>query len=449
MNQRSKCFDVWMKKHGEAATWQWIISALEKLPHQEALASKLKKKFSLPDKSLEQCQRTLTFSAMDEVLKELNQITDSFALLLESITSKAIMKTTTDLLFLRKLSVYLDHYLMVDGELLGLQSLDDLFIKIRHSYCFFNYDTVVKIVKQIDDPDLQIQLEGYSEKLELFKTSTTIGQLKCALEKAALPSIATSASKYNQVILKLNRGWKEHSVKKLEKLLDYIFEDQAELLANIKIGDGSVVITFTVLKSLVPSLISTATRKLQLIELVGVTSLVIGGEEITNPTPKFTHFSDALLYASQVGNREAVEMLVSLVNDVNGQNEFGDMSLHIASTNGHTDIVHLLLESSAHPDIQGKDGLTALMLASQCGHSTVVSELLQVNANVNIQSTNGCTAIMLASKNGNSKVATMLVQSNADVNLEMTIDGQTALILASQNGHSEATLILLNAKADP
>ena len=202
-----------MKTHGETATWQRIVSALQRLPDQEALASRLKKKFALPMHSSGQCQKQLTFSAMDEVLKELNQITDSFALLTRSIKLKARIKASTDASFKEELFDYLDEYLETDGKLLRLQSTDELFGKIRDCYCFFHYDPLVKIVRELEDSDLQNQLDAYNKKLELFKSSTTICQLKSALEEAALSSNTTSTSKYNQVVLQLNKGWKEHSVK--------------------------------------------------------------------------------------------------------------------------------------------------------------------------------------------------------------------------------------------
>ena len=36
-----------MKKNGEAATWERMVSALQKLPNQEDLVCKLEKRFSI------------------------------------------------------------------------------------------------------------------------------------------------------------------------------------------------------------------------------------------------------------------------------------------------------------------------------------------------------------------------------------------------------------------
>ena len=115
-----------------------------------------------------------------------------------------------------------------------------------------------------------------------------------------------------------------------------------------------------------------------------------------------------------------------------------------ASEKGDIEIVQTLL--TANPDINGSlsYGMTALMLASKNGHTEVVQELLSANANVNSVDFDDLTALIVASNNGHVEIVKALLDSGAEINAKRS-DGLTALKLATQNGHTDVVKLLKDA----
>ncbi|KAI6241508.1 Protein phosphatase 1 regulatory subunit 27 [Aphelenchoides fujianensis] len=66
-----------------------------------------------------------------------------------------------------------------------------------------------------------------------------------------------------------------------------------------------------------------------------------------------------LHYAADIGNLEAVRLLLRKGADVNQKDEDGQTALHYAATNEFVDIVKCLIEAGADPSIRCNDGMTA------------------------------------------------------------------------------------------
>lgn len=82
-----------------------------------------------------------------------------------------------------------------------------------------------------------------------------------------------------------------------------------------------------------------------------------------------------LMYASWVGNSEAVEYLISKKADVNAQDSIGATPLHLAIWKGHNSIAVILLEHGASPNAMSKDGMTPLDIAMMQGNQTIIKEI--------------------------------------------------------------------------
>lgn len=82
-----------------------------------------------------------------------------------------------------------------------------------------------------------------------------------------------------------------------------------------------------------------------------------------------------LMYASWVGNMDAVKYLVEKGADVTAQDIGGATALHLAIWKGYTPIALYLLEKGASGHIMSKDGLTPLDIAGMRGNKEVSSAI--------------------------------------------------------------------------
>ena len=185
--------------------------------------------------------------------------------------------------------------------------------------------------------------------------------------------------------------------------------------------------------------------------------------EDTSPDYAWHYDYTPLIYASEYGHSEVVELLLQHPQiDVNKRNDYGWTALHRASVTGnsevvdwtanrgHLEVVELLLH---HPqidvNIENNDGFTALYLASRDEHTEVVELLLQhQQIDVNKDVDKGWTALNYASRYGHSEVVELLLQHpqidvNKGRNTGESGEVNAALILATNYGHSEIVGMLL------
>lgn len=78
-----------------------------------------------------------------------------------------------------------------------------------------------------------------------------------------------------------------------------------------------------------------------------------------------------LMYASWIGNTEAVEYLIDKGAEPNRQDNGGVTALHLALWKSRSDIAIYLLKHGASPDIMSQDGMTPLDIANMRGNHQI------------------------------------------------------------------------------
>jgi ankyrin repeat protein len=82
-----------------------------------------------------------------------------------------------------------------------------------------------------------------------------------------------------------------------------------------------------------------------------------------------------LMYASWVGNMEAVKYLVEKSANVNAQDASNATALHLAIWKDHTDIALYLLEHGASPSSMSLDGMTSSDIALLRSNAKVIEAI--------------------------------------------------------------------------
>ena len=210
----------------------------------------------------------------------------------------------------------------------------------------------------------------------------------------------------------------------------------------------------------------------------------------------------ALMYASENGHSEIVQLLLNAKAKPDLQTENGETALYVAAVKGYPDIVQLLLEYGADPNISNRRGVTAIQATGYIAsiafgiakgdiaamkegnplgitsdtyeHHLKIMKLLIAQPNIKINETiDGFTGLMSASRFGNAQIVELLLQAGADPNMSIKtpVDkhilgiyqyfvtegplvgneciGRTALMLACECGHFEVVQLLLKANANP
>ena len=111
--------------------------------------------------------------------------------------------------------------------------------------------------------------------------------------------------------------------------------------------------------------------------------------------------------------------------------------LMYASDYGHEQIVEMLLQRGATVDLQHNHGQSALSLAANKGREPIVEKLLQRGAAVDLQASNGFTALMYPAIFGHPTTVRRLLQAGASMGLRDKKHGMTALQWAKDKGHTE------------
>jgi ankyrin repeat protein len=166
-------------------------------------------------------------------------------------------------------------------------------------------------------------------------------------------------------------------------------------------------------------------------DLSSVTSSLAKGADIN---ARNNNGQTALMLACSGGHKDVVQFLIAKGADVNltttaqiitamkmsagfsGTAEIysiGSTALIFASEHGHKEVVQLLLSKGAKVNAKTDWGDTALLNASAYGHKEVVQMLLAKGADVNIKTQNGATALSVASRNGYHEIAELLTKAGA------------------------------------
>ena len=186
----------------------------------------------------------------------------------------------------------------------------------------------------------------------------------------------------------------------------------------------------------------------------------------------------ALMFASDNGHSEIVQLLLNAKATPDLQTENGETALYLAAEKGYPDIVQLLLEYGADPNTSTRHGVAAIHAAMlviikgvatgtyECYLKTLKLLIAQPNIKINETILGGVTILMLASGFGSAQIVELLLQAGADPNIEQHIPvskvfvtsclpkthtiGYTALMYAStKQKNSEVVKLLLKANANP
>ena len=154
-----------------------------------------------------------------------------------------------------------------------------------------------------------------------------------------------------------------------------------------------------------------------------------------------------LMFASDRGHRDIVQLLCERDADVNAKDEEGRTALHLAVQIGNIAVVELLLKQGANIEAtEHKYGDTALMNAAGSGKNSIVLILLQAGAIVSRTNHKGMTALSKAVECGSDGVAKILLDSGADLEAQDDWAG-TPLLRAASWDRVEMVKMLLAAGA--
>lgn len=138
--------------------------------------------------------------------------------------------------------------------------------------------------------------------------------------------------------------------------------------------------------------------------------------ESGNSTTYFKKGWTPLLFATQLGHKEIVEILIRHGAKVNNTSYPDHISaLHLASAKGYYLIVQILLNNGAKIDHQdSKLRSTPLMRAAVNGHKKVVQLLIDRGALLNVRGNRGESALFLAISAEETGIAKLLIERGAN-----------------------------------
>jgi ankyrin repeat protein len=167
--------------------------------------------------------------------------------------------------------------------------------------------------------------------------------------------------------------------------------------------------------------------------------------------------TSAIIYASEFGYYEIVELLLANGASALDTTDFGTTPLHNACIDGHIDIAKLLIKHGADVLARDFDGFDALVMATRYGHAELVDYLLTIGADANYEITHtnkihgGFTPLMVAVSTtyANLEIVKLLINVyRVDINHKSAL-GSTALQLAVVWNKKSIVELLLENGADP
>ena len=333
-------------------------------------------------------------------------------------------------------------------------TIDEIFNVLQPHYNFLCIDPLSDLIEEypINDQNVLLKYHEYTKCLETFTDSAKISEVMTSIEAA----LTEEGSKIDpKVVLKLSGKWSDRTVKKLQKLIEYFFPEEAKYLTIKKLLKGSIEIHFLASSyKIIHSLIVKAKDKVQFMCHFGILKLTINNQTVIDEVEDVNFsFEESLLHAiSNIGRDEKYEKIILLLLqfdlNINYQNNYlRNTALILASDGNHYQVVKILLSKNPDINIQNIKGTTALMIASYYGSSQVVGLLLTKGPDVNVRESKGWTALMFACQGGYCDVVELLLSRNPNID-DQNDKGETALIVACENGHCQVVELLLNKNPD-
>lgn len=117
----------------------------------------------------------------------------------------------------------------------------------------------------------------------------------------------------------------------------------------------------------------------------------------------------ALIYASKIGEKEVVELLIEKRLEINTRDSEGKTAMMYASESGNKEVVEVFLKKGVEVNLLDKQGKTALIYASlKHSNKEVVKILIEAGAEVDAVDKSGKTAMMYASERGDEELLNLL-----------------------------------------
>ena len=181
-----------------------------------------------------------------------------------------------------------------------------------------------------------------------------------------------------------------------------------------------------------------------------------------------------LIGAAQLGDSDAVWLLLAAGANPNKQDRKGWTPLMFAAQAGHQDIVRQLAKADADPHLRNDAGQTALLLALEQeqiamvgplaaagatinaatlvwlveqGQQSAISALAAAGVNLDIRLAGGATLLMRAAELGQQTMVEQLIAGGLDPNRQAQ-NGETALLRAAEAGHRDIAAYLLRFQTD-
>ena len=157
----------------------------------------------------------------------------------------------------------------------------------------------------------------------------------------------------------------------------------------------------------------------------------------------------ALMLASQMGNLDAMNVLLSAGANHTTANANGDTWIHYAIYGDCSkEVLQLIIDEGADVNATNNENVTALMLASKKGNINAMNVLITAGADQTIEDADGNQWIHCAVHEYCTKeVLQLIIDLGADVNARNK-QNITALMLASFVGNRDAMKVLLSAGAN-
>ncbi|PSN35213.1 hypothetical protein C0J52_16890 [Blattella germanica] len=143
-----------------------------------------------------------------------------------------------------------------------------------------------------------------------------------------------------------------------------------------------------------------------------------------------------LVWASEQGEKEVVQFLLSCGADLNIKDKFNSTALQMAAVKGHCDIVTMLAQHSFDATSCDEHGNTVLHFAAQSGNANCVSWLLGYGFDVNARNHKQETPLLRAAWWGEYKTARLLVENGAIVS-STDKDCNSVMHCAARSGKGE------------
>ena len=121
----------------------------------------------------------------------------------------------------------------------------------------------------------------------------------------------------------------------------------------------------------------------------------------------------ALHYASKLGNKDIVTLLLQNQANVHARTEPRDTPLHIAAGHGSLQVMDLLITNNADIEAKNEDGMTPLHYAARTGACNTVQKLIDAGANITCANEGNYTALHFAAFYNHPDVAEIILRAAA------------------------------------